>query len=208
MKGGEEGVMALKKNSGKGRFSEQNISMILGALVVIVMGVLLVNYFRGVQRTGTVTNPPQTAQTQEANGKTTLAADGKTKIHKVAKGETLWKIAEEYYQSGYNWVDIARENNLGQGNFLEVDQEIRIPRVEAKKITVKLAANENSAGNSVDEQKQAITGENYTVVKGDSLWNIAVRAYQDGYRWTEIAKENKLDNPGIIHPGNTLKLPR
>lgn len=53
-----------------------------------------------------------------------------------------------------------------------------------------------------------ISGDSYTVVKGDNLWNIAVRAYGDGYKWVEIAKLNNLANPDIIHPGNVFKLPR
>jgi nucleoid-associated protein YgaU len=53
-----------------------------------------------------------------------------------------------------------------------------------------------------------INGNSYTVVKGDNLWEIAVRAYGDGYKWTEIAKANKLANPDIIHSGNKFTLPR
>ncbi|HUV71729.1 MAG TPA: LysM peptidoglycan-binding domain-containing protein [Clostridia bacterium] len=46
------------------------------------------------------------------------------------------------------------------------------------------------------------------MVKGDTLWDISVRAYQDGYRWVEIAEANNLSNPNIIHPGNALTIPR
>jgi nucleoid-associated protein YgaU len=48
----------------------------------------------------------------------------------------------------------------------------------------------------------------YTVVKGDSLWSIAVKAYGDGYKWVSIAKANKLDNPNVIHAGNVLVIPK
>jgi nucleoid-associated protein YgaU len=53
-----------------------------------------------------------------------------------------------------------------------------------------------------------ISGNTYTVVRGDNLWNIAVRAYGDGFRWVEIAKANKLVNPHLIHAGNKFTLPR
>jgi len=33
-----------------------------------------------------------------------------------------------------------------------------------------------------------ITSNTYTVVKGDFLWDIAIRTYGDGYRWVDIAK--------------------
>ena len=48
----------------------------------------------------------------------------------------------------------------------------------------------------------------YIVKKGDNLWKIAVVAYGDGYKWTEIAKENKLTNPGIIEKDQKLILPK
>ena len=48
----------------------------------------------------------------------------------------------------------------------------------------------------------------YIVKKGDNLWKIAVAVYGDGYKWTEIAKENKLTNPGIIEKDQKLILPK
>lgn len=54
------------------------------------------------------------------------------------------------------------------------------------------------------EAKQ--TSTNYTVVKDDSLWKIAVRFYNDGYRWTQIAKENNITKPDQIEKGQVLKI--
>lgn len=53
-----------------------------------------------------------------------------------------------------------------------------------------------------------ITGNSYTIKSGDDLWNIAVRAYGDGYKWVEIAQANKLEDPNLIHSDNKLVLPR
>lgn len=47
----------------------------------------------------------------------------------------------------------------------------------------------------------------YEVKKGDSLWSIAVLKYNDGYAWTKIASENKLQNASIIEVGQKLVLP-
>lgn len=47
-----------------------------------------------------------------------------------------------------------------------------------------------------------------TVVgKNDSLWKIAVREYNDGYKWIEIAKANNLKNPSLVYVGQKLILP-
>lgn len=53
-----------------------------------------------------------------------------------------------------------------------------------------------------------IDGTSYTVVHGDTLWDIAERAYGDGHKWVDIAKANHLSNPNLIHSGNTFTLPR
>lgn len=50
----------------------------------------------------------------------------------------------------------------------------------------------------------------YTVEKGDSLWNIAQKNLGDGSKWTEIYKLNQDSigqNPDLIFSGNHLKLP-
>jgi len=132
------------------------------------------------------------AETNEENN------DAEKKTYVVQEGDNLWKIADAYYSSGYNWVDIAAENNIESPYVIVSGQELNIPESEAK-----VAAAETNS-----DQVGTISGDNYTVEKGDNLWDIAVRAYGDGYKWTDIAKENDLLHPSIIHPGNELTLPR
>jgi nucleoid-associated protein YgaU len=120
----------------------------------------------------------------------------------VQPGDNLWKVAERYYDSGYNWVDIAFENDITDPGIIEMGQELVIPNVEPKEATVTIAQE------ILEKQVQPISGATYIVVTGDNLWNIAIRAYGDGYRWTDIATENDLDKPNIIHTGNILVLPR
>jgi len=49
----------------------------------------------------------------------------------------------------------------------------------------------------------------YTVVKGDTLWNIAKKNLGNGARYTEIYNLNKdkIKNPNLIYPGQVLTLP-
>lgn len=167
--------------------------MALGAIVVLVVGTLVVNYFRNNK--GSI---PQELLNQDNS------IESSTKTHKVAEGENLWQIAVKYYGDGFKWVDIATENKLANASLIEKDQELVIPNVEEVKPTVAGMETEESAMDSTD----SISGDTYTVVKGDSLWKIAVRAYGDGYKWVEIARENKLERPDFIYSGNELKLPR
>ena len=169
--------------------------MVLGGIVIVVVGILVINYFKDIE---TGTTLPAGQETQEGP---TITKDGKT-VHIVQPGDSLWKVAERYYDSGYNWTDIALENDITNPELIEMDQELVIPNVEPKEATVTIAQE------IMDNQIQPISGATYTVATGDNLWSIAVRAYGDGYRWTDIAVENDLVSPSIIHAGNTLVLPR
>ncbi|MEW5855601.1 MAG: peptidoglycan-binding protein [Myxococcota bacterium] len=59
------------------------------------------------------------------------------------------------------------------------------------------------------QSQQPKPGANYTVKKGDSLWDISRKAYGDGNRWGEIAEANKgkVGADGLIHPGARLHIP-
>lgn len=164
----------LKKFLKNLKLNEDNLSTLFGIFIIVVMGILIVNYFK------------------DRRGEITPAGETKNEIsesYEVKKGDTLWKIAELKMGSGFKWQEIKNLNNL-KSETIEVGQKLNIPEVSQLQINKK------------------ITTDTYTVVKGDTLWDIAVFAYGDGYRWVEIAKINKLVNPGIIHAGNVLKLPR
>jgi len=179
------------------KLNESTISMFLGAIVIVIVGILIVNYFRGWESGSTL---PTGEITEQQEGPT-VTRNGQT-VHIVQPGDNLWKIAERYYDSGYNWLDISRENKLTNPGLIVQGQELVIPRVEAKIATVKGVAIEAT------QSAEPISGATYAVVKGDSLWNIAVRAYGDGYRWADIAQENNLMHPSLIHSGNVLRIPR
>ncbi len=206
MKFDQKNSFQLKKFLKTLKLNEESISMVLGALVIVIVGILIVNYFK--DKKGQTT--PEALNTTQA----TQAVAGKS--HAVVKGETLWSIAEDAYGSGYNWTDIYKENKLNKQN-LEVGQVLNIPQVAAKQPTitkqaaVAVKATATPATTIVAKANVPATGSQattYTVVKGDYLWKIAVKEYGSGYKWVEIARANKLKNPNIIHAGNVLALPR
>lgn len=47
----------------------------------------------------------------------------------------------------------------------------------------------------------------HKVEKGENLWNIAVNYYGDGFKWVDIATENKLENASSIETGQELIIP-
>ncbi|MBI4058671.1 LysM peptidoglycan-binding domain-containing protein [Candidatus Microgenomates bacterium] len=178
------------------KLNESLISMVLGALVFLVVGVLIINYFRGIR------NTTNSGSTSSIATEMSLPAE-----YSVTQGDSLWKIAQKYYGSGYNWVDIATANKLTNPNVISAGQKLTIPKVEAAVATPQTSTVTASTNEKV---ASPISSETYKVVKGDSLWNIAVRAYGDGYQWTKIYQENKtmVKNPNLIYPDQEFKLPR
>jgi len=53
------------------------------------------------------------------------------------------------------------------------------------------------------------SGQNYTVKRGDCLWNIAKRFYGNGSKYTTIynANRDKIKNPNLIYPNQVLWIP-
>lgn len=199
---------------------ESYVSMGLGFLVVLVIGILLFNFFTQQRRElasqtkdnanqisliSTTPEPtkskgvqPSSAPTFIANKQgvnTIISADS----HVVVSGESLWSISQKYFNTGFKWTSIAKENNLQNPGSIKVGQVLRIPKADSI----------NNAGQiSSGVHTERIIGTTYTVVKGDYLWDIAVRAYGDGFAWVKIAKINHLTNPNLIHSGNVFIIPR
>lgn len=145
----------------------------------------------------TATQAPKKGKIE--SGKSTVALPT---THTVAKGENLWVIAEKYFGSGYNDVDIVSANKLSNPSLIFAGQKLAIPKVEARAKTV--TENEKVLA----EKPAAITESKYVVKTGDDLWSIAVRSYGDGYRYVEIARVNKITNPSLIFKGDVLVIPR
>lgn len=202
------------------KMNEDRFSTLLGVIVVFLVGLMMFNYFKSANLSiwkGSIFE----------NGATTTADEEKTDItsqkpdtYKVVKGDVLWRIAENHYKSGYNYVDIIKENNLPADGRIEVGMELKLPKVEAKKITAKEAVAEKTKDPKKVEvvvtptpAKTAgtIDLDTYTTQKGDSLWTISVRAYGDGFKWTKIYWENKAvigKNPNMLFSGVKLSLPK
>jgi putative chitinase len=174
------------------KWGESYTSLFLGIVVVVVAAILVFSFLKGRNFNNSQTQ--STSTSQEQIGKTL------PKTYEVKEGDDLWTISEKVYGSGYNWVDLASANKLENPGVIYVGTKLTVPDVKVKVV-------ENTAVQKTVTEN-TITGATYTVVKGDYLWSIAIRAYGDGYKWVEIAKANNLANPDIIHSGNVLKLPR
>ena len=186
----------LEKLKERLNLQENYLSMGIGLIVVLIVAGVIFN--ASTKRTeeesiseGEATSSAEmTADEEKESGNEELPA-----VYTVKKGDRLWDIAEKYYNSGYNWVDIAEENKLGNPNLIKAEEALVIPKVEPKTKTLEKGPAE----------KKQLTS--YTVKKGDSLWKIAVEQYGDGYSWTKIAQANNLKNPHYIEVNDKFVLP-
>lgn len=176
------------------KWNESYVSLLIGLFVVIVIAGLGIFFARSQKITQTSSTQTQTNKQQNE------LASNSQKTYIVKSGDDLWKISEKFYKSGYNWVDIAKANNLANPGIIFTGTKLTIPNVKAKAITVSTQQEK--------ETNKSISGNSYTIEKGDNLWGIAVRAYGDGYSWTRIVQANNLSNPDLIFSGNILKIPR
>lgn len=107
--------------------NQSYLNLILGALIVVVLGVLVFNYFnKPTEEVGNITPEAQVITTDEAGDVTKEALPGK---YTVKEGDTLFTIAQKYYDDGYKYSEIITENNL-PGESIEVGQELTIPKLE------------------------------------------------------------------------------
>ena len=196
------------------KLNESMLSMLFGVVTVLLIGILIVRMYSANKPAEITPEADQTEMVTEKVGDVVVEKkeDG-TKVPTelpekvtVEKGQHLWAIATKYYGSGYNYVDIAKANNLSNASALEVGQELVLPKVAVKEVGAVVAT--TTVEPEKTEVVNKIEGDSYTVIKGDHLWSIAVRAYGDGYKWVEIAKANNIAHPNYIEVGQVLKLSR
>ena len=175
------------------KWGESYTSLFLGAVVVVVLLVLAFSFIKSRnfsnEQVGTSSSTTQTSQQKNL-----------PKTYKVKKGDDLWHIAQSLYGSGYNWVDLANANKITSPGIIFSETILIVPVVQPKTATAEQT--------QITQTVKPITGTSYTIARGDFLWDIAVRAYGDGYKWVEVARANKLANPDLIHAGNKLIIPR
>ena len=113
-------------------------------------------------------------------------------IYTIKSGDTLWKIAAEYYGNGAFWTKLYEDNRdvIADANLIRVGQQIKIYQGQT----------ENSADSTV---------RTYVVQKGDTLWKISKKFYNKGWLWRIIYDENKdtIANYQSLRIGQVIIIP-
>lgn len=125
--------------------------------------------------------PPDSSSAEESDSVQEPTGPG----HVVVAGDDLWTLAKNYYDDGREWRRIVDANPD-----LADDPTAELP-----------------AGRwlSVPGQVKLVT-----VVRGDTLSELALKHLGDGYRWPEIYDLNRsrIADPDLIDIGWVLKIPR
>src|SRR3989344_2138681 len=195
--------------------NQSTLSLVLGALIILVIGVLIFNYFNR-NKTPEITQESETTQAGD------VSPDALPGNYTVKEGDTLFLIAEKYYNDGYKYEELAKANNLSNVNAIETGQVLEIPKIATEvaevQPTLLPTVQVETAVSTQDEQPavgggdttvwgQKITGDSYIVTEGDWLSTISARAYGDIMSYTKLAEANNIANPDLIVPGMTLKIP-
>ena len=134
---------------------------------------------------------------------------------------------------GYEWRDTAKiiasaEEELAAGNEAEAktlankarkqaEDALAQYEAESKKFADNMSAEDaaslSSAESSLAQQRGAGSAAgvtNYTVVRGDNLWDISGKenVYGDSFQWPLIYKTNRnqIKDPDLIYPGQALDI--
>lgn len=112
----------------------------------------------------------------------------------VKSGDTLWKIAKQFYGNGAMWTKIYADNKstIKNPNRIYVGQVLLIyPSI--------------GDGTYITESG----AKTYRVKRGDTLWSIAEEMYGKGKRWKKIYNANKgtLSDPNKLYAGQVLIIP-
>lgn len=189
------------------QWKDSYASYVLGSIVAIVALLLVVNFIRSSRQVPQLF-PQPTTETRDTSG--FKANQQNTNLHSVVKGESLSKISTKYYGTTDLWIALAKTNNIKNASLIYPGQVLTIP---TKEDALSLAAGINPQTEmSSTTSSSAITSPTYLVASGDTLWDIAQRAYNNPYQWSRIFEANNLgrlpNGSPLIHRGNALTIPR
>lgn len=209
--------------------NQSKLSMILGALIILVIVILIFNFFN--KSKSDLGPAQQTDQTQQEN-------TGNNLIDKytIKEGDTLFLIAEKFYNDGSKFTEIAKANNINDINLIETGQVLQIPKIAESTLTPLPTPTPDASSPSETPEATAspeitptslslpqvlisdsstltpwgpkINGNTYVVTEGDWLSKIAGRAYGDIFAYKKLAQVNNIPNPDLIFPGQVLTIPR
>lgn len=118
--------------------------------------------------------------------------------YEVKKGDTLWKIAREYYNNNSYWKELGEYNGITNQYTLKIGTILTIPN--------KWILDEYR--NKYEDDIQINNGMTTYIFKGnDTLWGICSKYYGDGMYAYALARYNGIENVRNIQNNTVILLP-
>ncbi|MBI3282710.1 LysM peptidoglycan-binding domain-containing protein [Candidatus Curtissbacteria bacterium] len=176
----------------KGKFNLQESypSLILGAIIVVILGLLVANF---ISRRSGQQEIDMGAQTEQTPQEATAPRAGSE--YTIRENDSLSKISQQVYGTQELWPKIAGVNNLANPNRILVGDKLQLP---AKEELAQVSA--------------VLSGTSYQVQKGETFFTIAKKVYGDGSKWPVLHRANGLrrlpnGNP-LVFADSTIVVPR
>ena len=119
--------------------------------------------------------------------------DGEKYLYTIRRGDTLWDIGRNY---GVSIKQLCSWNNITPGHILRPGKQlaVRVSQDTAKDNFIAVASH------NINSKQQLV---NYTVRKGDSLWEISRKF---GVSVRQLQVWNNLNKKTRLHPGQNLDI--
>ncbi len=118
-------------------------------------------------------------------------------FHIIQPGESLAKLAKQYYGDYKKYTIIAEYNGLEDAAQISVGQKIMIPEIAED------APGESGNGDTGQEKKFII----HALMPGESLSKLAQKYYGDYKRFDIIAEYNDMEDATRVKIGQEIKIP-
>ena len=139
---------------------------------------------------------------QAASDKISRWAKDKSKLKLTILGD--FKYSADVVITGY--IPKAQGGHQGDVLFELSLMEFYQPKIN-KTVLKKVATKPPASKKPVSPNKKNTTAEwVHTVVRGDTLWTICKKNYNDGNRCWDLAKKNNIKNANLIFPGQKLRM--
>jgi len=185
--------------------SQSFLGVLIVVAILIIGGVILFN-----NRDQGVVTEEATSQSEQEEQKQSEVEDLKKKIEEASpeeKGDLEKQLNEKQTELSKLRKDLTTSL---QNEIKDLTEKVQNATAEERKeLEKQIAEKQKELGTLQDQKTTDESGlpTEYSVVKGDHLWGIATRFYNDGYKWTVLAAENSIQNPDLIIPGQKITIP-
>ncbi|MDQ3238952.1 MAG: LysM peptidoglycan-binding domain-containing protein [bacterium] len=185
------------------KWDDSLISMGLGALVVVVSGILLFNYFNN--QTPKFTNINTIGSNSQTTQNTPVGKDLK-KIEVATSSPTMTQITQASLKPTTTATALVTSSPKPTSTVVATNKPTLAPKVSPTATASSIVTSNNTFAKPASTSAELIT--KHTVATGDSLWSISQKYYGSGYEWKKLASANRITKPGIISLGASLDIPR